>query len=124
MTVLFIVLTYVILLLFLKEANARLHTLLSLVFYVVLFQWIVLQQVLPFFRRLAAMLETMPFSMPILYTVIVLLFAEQLHHLLNHYEYESLAQLLLLTTRLFLLVYWLDEAQLPIQEVVSLLQSL
>lgn len=124
MTILFSAVIYLVLLIFIRQTWDKLHPLISVIFAVVFIQWLFRQQWVPLMTRFVELTTALPYSRALLYTVSLLMLSGFITKLLEEHDYEALAEVVLLSVRILLITFWLQELTPAFQHLMNLFERL
>lgn len=124
MIVLFGSIIFLLLLLLMKEVYRPLHALLTVIFFFILFQYVLREQLMPLFKTLFSITGSVPYGRSLLFTAVLLLIGQLIVALLVEQEYEAIAEVVRLAVRLTLLTFWLMQLTPAFKELQTLLERL
>lgn len=124
MIVLFGSIIFLLLLLLMKEVYRPLHALLTVIFFFILFQYVLREQLLPLFKTLFSIAGSVPYGRSLLFSAVLLLIGQLIVALLVEQEYEAIAEVVRLAVRLTLLTFWLMQLTPAFKELQTLLERL
>lgn len=122
MTSLFASVILLLLLVLIKQSMDKLHALFVVIFFFIFCQFVIRNQLIPLWQKLASIFEQVPYSKGLLYTALLLILSELFCELLEQLEYESLAAIVKLSIRITLVGFWLLELQPALTTLLSLLE--
>lgn len=124
MITLFASVLFLLLLVFIQHLFDKLHSVIVIIFFFILLQFIMRLQLFPLWQQLATLFQGVPYSKGLLYTALLFLCKDIFCALLEQMEYESYAVLVTLSIRLTVVVYWVNELVTPFQTLFRLLERL
>lgn len=124
MIALFASVIYLVLFLFLKQTMDKLHSIIVVIAFFIFFQFIVREQLIPLWQRLAIIFNNVPYSKGLLFTALLFLMNELICQLLEQYEYDAFATLVTLSIRMTAVLYWINLLQPKFQLLIQLLERL
>ncbi|MGN7478359.1 pyruvate formate-lyase [Solibacillus silvestris] len=124
MIALFASIIYLVLFLFLRQTMDKLHNIIVVIAFFIFFQFIVYEQLIPLWQRLAVIFNSVPYSKGLLFTAFLFLLSETICRLLEQMEYEAFATLVTVSIRMTLLLYWINLLQPKFQVLIQLLERL
>src|SRR5690606_26492167 len=108
MIALFASVIYLVLFLFLKQTMDKLHSIIVVIAFFIFFQFVVREQLIPLWQRLAVIFNNVPYSKGLLFTALLFLLNELICQLLDQFEYEAFATLVTLSIRMTAVLYWIN----------------
>ncbi|AMO85983.1 signal transduction histidine kinase [Solibacillus kalamii] len=124
MIALFASVIYLVLFLFLKQTMDKLHSIIVVIAFFIFFQFVVREQLIPLWQRLAVIFNNVPYSKGLLFTALLFLLNELICQLLDQFEYEAFATLVTLSIRMTAVLYWINLLQPKFQLLIQLLERL
>ena len=124
MIALFASVIYLVLFLFLKQTMDKLHSIIVVIAFFIFFQFIIREQLIPLWQRLAVIFNSVPYSKGLLFTALLFLMNELICQLLEQYEYDAFATLVTLSVRMTAVLYWINLLQPKFQVLIQLLERL
>ncbi|MBD8033462.1 MULTISPECIES: pyruvate formate-lyase [Solibacillus] len=124
MIALFASVIYLVLFLFLKQTMDKLHSIIVVIAFFIFFQFIIREQLIPLWQRLAVIFNSVPYSKGLLFTALLFLMNELICQLLEQYEYDAFATLVTLSIRMTAVLYWINLLQPKFQVLIQLLERL
>lgn len=124
MIFLFFAVIFLVLLMLLKQSVGMLHPLLTVIFFFILFQSVVLQQLFPFLTSLQQLIVALPYGTELLYTALLLFVGQHFSILFEEHEYEAIAELIKTSVRITLLSFWLIQLTPVFRQLMSLFERL
>ncbi|MBD8037009.1 pyruvate formate-lyase [Solibacillus sp. A46] len=124
MIALFASVIYLVLFLFLKQTMDKLHSIIVVIAFFIFFQFILREQLIPLWQRLAVIFNSVPYSKGLLFTALLFLMNELICQLLEQYEYDAFATLVTLSVRMTAVLYWINLLQPKFQVLIQLLERL
>mgnify|MGYP003470179302 FL=1 len=124
MIALFASVIYLVLFLFLKQTMDKLHSIIVVIAFFIFFQFIIREQLIPLWQRLAVIFNNVPYSKGLLFTALLFLMNELICQLLEQYEYDAFATLVTLSIRMTAVLYWINLLQPKFQVLIQLLERL
>lgn len=123
MTYIFYAVICLLLLTFLKQAFEKLHPIVSIIVVFIIFQFIIMDQIIPLFRRLHFLFGQVPFANLLLASVVIIIVSEFVEHLLEEHDYETIAHLVKLSANVLLVSFWLKEAMPFVSKLQNLMEA-
>lgn len=124
MIALFASIIYLVLFLILKQTMDKLHSIIVVIAFFIFFQFVVREQLIPLWQRLAVIFSNVPYSKGLLFTALLFLLNELICQLLDQFEYEAFATLVTLSIRMTAVLYWINLLQPKFQLLIQLLERL
>ncbi|MCM3720895.1 pyruvate formate-lyase [Solibacillus sp. FSL R5-0691] len=124
MIALFASVIYLVLFLILKQTMDKLHSIIVVIAFFIFFQFVVREQLIPLWQRLAVIFNNVPYSKGLLFTALLFLLNELICQLLDQFEYEAFATLVTLSIRMTAVLYWINLLQPKFQLLIQLLERL
>lgn len=124
MIALFASIIYLVLFLFLKQTMDKLHNLIVVIAFFIFLHFIIREQLIPLWQRLAVLFEMVPYSKGLLFTALLFLLNEIICRLLEQMEYEAFVTLVTVSIRLTAVLYWINLLQPQFQRLLQLLERL
>ena len=124
MIALFASVIYLVLFLILKQTMDKLHSIIVVIAFFIFFQFIIREQLIPLWQRLAVIFNSVPYSKGLLFTALLFLMNELICQLLEQYEYDAFATLVTLSIRMTAVLYWINLLQPKFQVLIQLLERL
>ncbi|MEK3766313.1 MULTISPECIES: pyruvate formate-lyase [unclassified Solibacillus] len=124
MIALFASVIYLVLFLFLKQTMDKLHSIIVVIAFFIFFQFVIREQLIPLWQRLAVIFNSVPYSKGLLFTALLFLMNELICQLLEQYEYDAFATLVTLSVRMTAVLYWINLLQPKFQVLIQLLERL
>ncbi|MEK5185518.1 pyruvate formate-lyase [Solibacillus sp. FSL W7-1324] len=124
MIALFASVIYLVLFLFLKQTMDKLHSIIVVIAFFIFFQFVIREQLIPLWQRLAVIFNNVPYSKGLLFTALLFLLNELICQLLDQFEYEAFATLVTLSIRMTAVLYWINLLQPKFQLLIQLLERL
>ncbi|MER1988757.1 pyruvate formate-lyase [Solibacillus isronensis] len=124
MIALFASIIYLVLFLILKQTMDKLHSIIVVIAFFIFFQFVVREQLIPLWQRLAVIFNNVPYSKGLLFTALLFLLNELICQLLDQFEYEAFATLVTLSIRMTAVLYWINLLQPKFQLLIQLLERL
>ena len=124
MIALFASVIYLVLFLFLKQTMDKLHSIIVVIAFFIFFQFVIREQLIPLWQRLAVLFNSVPYSKGLLFTALLFLMNELICKLLEQYEYDAFATLVTLSIRMTAVLYWINLLQPKFQLLIQLLERL
>ena len=124
MIALFASVIYLVLFLFLKQTMDKLHSIIVVIAFFIFFQFVIREQLIPLWQRLAVLFNSVPYSKGLLFTALLFLMNELICKLLEQYEYDAFATLVTLSIRMTAVLYWINLLQPKFQVLIQLLERL
>ena len=121
MIALFASVIYLVLFLILKQTMDKLHSIIVVIAFFIFFQFVVREQLIPLWQRLAVIFNNVPYSKGLLFTALLFLLNELICQLLDQFEYEAFATLVTLSIRMTAVLYWINLLQPKFQLLIQLL---
>lgn len=124
MGILFASVIFLLLLQLIKHSMDRLHSIVLIVFFFILAQFVLRRQVIPFWQMLEETFNKAPYTKGLLYTAFLLIVSDLICDLLDQMEYEVISTVVKLSIRITLVGYWFKELQPAFKSVLELLERL
>ncbi|MEK4229906.1 pyruvate formate-lyase [Solibacillus sp. FSL H8-0538] len=124
MIFLFFAVIFLLLLMLLKESVGKLHPLLMVIFFFILFQAVVLQQLIPFLTGLQQLITDLPYGTELIFTALLLLLGQHFSMLFEEQDYDAIAELVKTSVRITLLSFWLLQLTPVFRQLMSLFERL
>lgn len=124
MIALFASVIYLVLFLFLKQTMDKPHSIIVVIAFFIFFQFVIREQLIPLWQRLAVIFNNVPYSKGLLFTALLFLLNELICQLLDQFEYEAFATLVTLSIRMTAVLYWINLLQPKFQLLIQLLERL
>ena len=97
-----------LLLVFIRLAMPTIHPIISIIFTVVVFQFILLQQMIPILMKFFTLFSEIPYIKLILGSVFLLIVSEVLQKIVEEQQYSTLGYLIHLSCNILLVSLWLQ----------------
>lgn len=109
MTFLFYAVILLLILLLIKESIPKLHALITLIFFFILLHFLLSMLVLPFIEQLLSYVHAVPYVSQLVYSALFYQLGLFFQMLFADEEYEPIGELVMMSIRIVLLMYWTAE---------------
>jgi hypothetical protein len=97
-----------LLLVFIRLAMPTIHPIITIIITVIVFQFILLQQMMPILMKLVTLFSDIPYIKLILGSVFLLIVSEVLQKIVEEQQYSTLGYLIQLSCNILLVSLWLQ----------------
>lgn len=113
-----------LLLILLREVSYKIHGLIAIIFFFILLQFLLSMLVLPFTEQLLSYAHLVPYVPQLIYSALFYQIGHLFYKLFEEEEYEAIGELVLISVRVILLIYWTSEMSEVLTTFSSILDKL
>lgn len=124
MTFLLYAVVLLLLLILLRESSYKLHSLLTIIFFFVLLHFLIKLLVFPFTEQLLSYVGSVPYVPQLIYSALFYQIGHFIYKMFEEEEYEAIGELVLVSVRIVLLLYWTSELKDVLTSFSSILDKL
>ena len=111
-------------LILIKDAYSKLHTIIAIVFFFVLLHFLLSMLVIPFLEKLLSYVHSVPYVAQLVYSALFYQVGSLISTIFEELEYDSIGELVMIAVRIVLLTYWLTEFATVLSKFSSILEKL